>query len=236
MKKIIYCFLMIFFSCLMIYSIVHIVYWFIDNRRTNYEIERLQGITFIDKKDEPSQEIDFDKLETINDEVVGWIQVDGTNVNYPYVQHSDNSYYLNHSFYKDDNSAGWVYLDYRNKIDFSDSNTILYAHGRVDGTMFGSLKNSLNKDWYDRGRYNIYVYTKKSYYTFKIFSLYHIKTTDDYLSTYFKEDDFYDFINRIKQRSAYDFDVDLDYGDKIITLSTCYNEKEKMVVHAKLVD
>lgn len=219
--------------CLMLYSIINILFWFFDNKKTNQEIKEIQNI--IQENKEAEQKIDFTKLENINEEVVGWIQMDGTNVDYPYVQHSDNSYYLNHSFSHDDNSAGWVFLDYRNRKDFSDINTILYAHGRIDGTMFGSLKNSLNQSWYDDGHYFIYVDTKDASYKFKIFSLYHIETTDDYLSIDFNEKDFNAFIQKIKKRSVYSFDTNLTYGDKIITLSTCYNGKEKMVVHAKLV-
>ena len=90
--------------------------------------------------------VDFQELKSTNNQTVGWIQVNGTNINYPFVQANDNKYYLTHSFDKSHNTSGWVFLDYRNNIQTLDKNTILYAHGRIDKTMFGTLKNILNND------------------------------------------------------------------------------------------
>ena len=93
-------------------------------------------------------DVDFTELEKINKDVKGWIQVNGTNINYPFVQTSNNDYYLTHSFNRDYNSAGWIFMDYRNNINNLDKNTILYGHSRLDKTMFGSQKNLLKSDWY----------------------------------------------------------------------------------------
>ncbi len=233
MKKI-YLLLIAIFTGLLIYSSFQIFLWLNDNKKTDTEIKTIQNIA--DNSKDNTQQIDFDKLKSINNEVIGWVSVSNTNVDYPFVQHSDNSYYLTHSFYKDKNNAGWVFMDYRNKTDFSDMNSILYAHGRVDGTMFGSLKNTLSNDWYDKKEYYVFIKTPDRNYKFLIFSLYHIETTDDYLKTTFTKNSFDNFINIIKKRSVYNFNNNVNYGDRIITLSTCYNEKEKMVVHAKLVE
>ena len=70
------------------------------------------------------------KLLKENQETVSWITVNGTNINYPVVQHSDNEYYLNHSFDGSENSAGWIFLDYRNNIENTEKNTIIYGHSR----------------------------------------------------------------------------------------------------------
>lgn len=114
--------------------------------------------------------VDFTNLLTKNEEVVGWIEIPYTNINYPFVQHSNNSYYLTHSFDHSYNSAGWLFLDYRNEIDPIDMNTIIYAHGRVDGTMFGSLKNVLDDSWLEKETYIIRVSTLSYNYLFEIFS------------------------------------------------------------------
>lgn len=71
--------------------------------------------------------VDFKELRKINPATVGWIQVNGTNINYPFVQTSDNKFYLKHSFDQSYNSAGWVFLDYRNSLTV-DKNTIIYAY------------------------------------------------------------------------------------------------------------
>lgn len=87
--------------------------------------------------------VNFNDLKKTNPDIVGWIKVNGTNINYPFVQSKDNKYYLTHSFNKSYNSAGWVFLDYRNN-NTNNKNTIIYAHGRTDKTMFGTLKKVLN--------------------------------------------------------------------------------------------
>ena len=69
-------------------------------------------------------DINFNELKNINNDVKGWIKVNGTNINYPFVQSKNNKYYLTHSFDKSYNSAGWLFLDYRN----NNKNTIIYAH------------------------------------------------------------------------------------------------------------
>ena len=91
----------------------------------------------------------------------GWIKVDGTDIDYPFVQTTDNSYYLNHSFTKEENKSGWIFLDYRNNINNLDKNTIIYGHSRYDSSMFGSLRNALKKSWFNNTENReIHLYTK----------------------------------------------------------------------------
>lgn len=181
--------------------------------------------------------VSFDDLKEINEKVAGWIQVSSTNVNYPFVQTDNNSYYLKHSFDNSYNSAGWVFLDYRNKSNLSDKNNIIYAHGRYDKTMFGSLRDSLTNGWLDNDEnFVIKISTPYQNSLWQIFSIYHIPTTDDYLQIDFKDDDdFIKFTQKLIDRSAYNFQTNVDENDKILTLSTCYNSVKKVVFHAKLI-
>ena len=192
MKKIYLLFIAIF-TGLLIYSSFQIFLWLNDNKKTDTEIKTIQNIA--DNSKDNTQQIDFDKLKSINNEVIGWVSVSNTNVDYPFVQHSDNSYYLTHSFYKDKNNAGWVFMDYRNKTDFSDMNSILYAHGRVDGTMFGSLKNTLSNDWYDKKEYYVCVELGLQTSNNKIGEVINRKYTSE------------DFSNAVKILNKYDIDV-----------------------------
>lgn len=180
-------------------------------------------------------DVNFEELKKINSDVKGWIKVNGTNVNYPFVQTSDNKYYLTHTFNKSYNQAGWVFQDYRNKED--NKHTILYAHGRSDKTMFGSLKDILTNDWLkNKNNFVIKMSTLEENTLWQIFSIYRIPTTSDYLQIDFKNDDnFLEFTNMLKNRSSYNFNTNVSKNDKILTLSTCYNNKEKMVIHAKLI-
>lgn len=180
----------------------------------------------------------FDDLLKINNETVGWLKVNNTKINYPVTQHSDNDYYLNYSYYKQKNSHGWIFMDYRNNIDILDKNTIIYGHRNSKGLMFGTLKNVLDKSWYTNKNNQIITFnTLNQDIKWQIFSIYTLENTNDYLITNFSSDKAYtNFINKIKGRSIYDFGVEVGVDDNILTLSTCYNNaKYRLVVHAKLI-
>lgn len=179
----------------------------------------------------------FDELKTINNDTVGWIQVPGTNINYPYVQTTDNSYYLKHSFNKSYNSAGWVFLDYRNNKDEYGKNTILYAHGRLDDTMFGSLRNVVSPSWYNNSNnYVVKTSTPTANALWQVFSTYKIVPESYYIKTKFSTDEEFDtFINTVTSRSVHDFKVNMSPNDKILTLSSCYDSTYRVVLHAKLI-
>ena len=214
------------------YSIVNIFKWNEDNIETDIEIEEIENITNNSKSD-----INFEELINKNSDTKGWIIVEGTNINYPFVQYKNNDYYLNHSFNKKYTDAGWIFLEYRNDINNLSKNNIIYGHARLNKTMFGTLKNVLKKSWYkNNDNHIIKIYTEKETLYWQVFSTYSIKTESYYITTDFNNDeDFIKFINTIKSRSKYNYDIDINQNDKILTLSTCHNKNEKIVVHAKLI-
>lgn len=245
----------------LLYSIINIFIWKKDSNKTNEQIEDIQEITQVEETEdtdnteviEQEEEIpksnpywdyinmsminvDFNELKSINNNVIGWIKVNGTDINYPFVQASDNKYYLTHSFDNSWNSAGWVFLDSRNNKT-NNKNTIIYAHGRTDKTMFGTLKNVLSSTWQNNSNnYVIKISTESENSLWQIFSTYHIPTTSDYLITDFNNDDeFIGFTNKLIDRSLFNFNTSVNASDNILTLSTCYNNSDKMVVHAKLI-
>lgn len=173
-----------------------------------------------------------------NNETVGWIQVNGTNINYPIVQHEDNNFYLEHDFYKRKTNIGWIFADYRNDMENLNNNTIIYGHNLVNRTMFGYIPYMLNKKWFNqKNNQYIKLSTKTSNSIWQIFSVYKITPTTDYLQSVFNSiDNYQNFLNTLKNRSIKNFNVDLNYTDKIITLSTCDDTGTKRVaVHAKLI-
>lgn len=173
-----------------------------------------------------------------NNETVGWIQVNGTNINYPIVQHEDNNFYLEHDFYKRKTNIGWIFADYRDNMENLNNNTIIYGHNLINRTMFGSLPYMLNKNWFNsKNNQYIKLSTKTSNTIWQIFSVYKIEPTTDYLQSVFNSiENYQNFLNTLKNRSIRDFNVNLNYTDKIITLSTCDDTGTKRVaVHAKLI-
>ena len=257
-KNWIYIILVIIIICIIDVCLVKIILWKQENKKTEKLINNIsneveittstnEAETLNDNADSsdpywdyinlPLTDVDFTNLLNINSETVGWINVKNTNVNYPIVKHSDNSFYLTHTFNQSKNSAGWVYMDYRNNTTTIDKNTIIYAHGRLDGSMFGSLRKVIKKNWLENEDNHIINFSTSSYNSmWQIFSVYKIKPTNDYLTISFNNDDIYNnFLTTLKNRSIHNFQTDISSKDNIITLSTCYDDNYRLVIHAKLI-
>ena len=185
------------------------------------------------------QQSSYKKLLGKNSDTVGWLTVLGTKIDYPIVKGSDNSYYLSRNFNRERDYNGWVFMDYRNDEQNLDSNTIIYGHNRYySGVMFGTLNNVTKKKWLNNeaNQYITFNTLNKSM-TWKVFSIYSIDVTSDYLYINFENDESYqNFINLIKGRSNYQFNTNVTVNDKILTLSTCLDNDKRLVVHSVLVN
>lgn len=259
-KKWVLIFLTLVFIVVLGYSLLKILFWFKDNMdmssvikeiSENIEVEEViddENTELVNEEEDelsgywyyitfPLINVDIGNLKVKNKDTVGWINVNNTNINYPFVQANDNNYYLNHSFDNSVNKAGWVFLDYRNDNNLSDKNNIIYAHSRLDKTMFGSLNDTLKYSWYsNKDNHIIKISTEKENTLWQIFSVYKIPVESYYITTNFLNDSaFEDFLDVIKKRSVFDFNTNLTKDDRILTLSTCYSDKERTVIHAKLI-
>ncbi len=249
------------FISIIVFCLIKIFIWGKDNKDTSKVINDITNAVNVTLRDDddntelvndtneeetsdywyyikfPLIDVDITELKEKNSDTVGWINVNNTNINYPFVQTKDNSYYLNHSFDKKYNEAGWVFLDYRNSKNINNKNTILYAHSRLDKTMFGSLSKVLKSSWYNnKDNHIIRLSTDTENTLWQIFSVYKIPEESYYITTNFNNNEEYNkFLNTIKQRSIHNFNTNLDANDKILTLSTCYSDTERTVVHAKLI-
>lgn len=180
----------------------------------------------------------FSTLQEINKDTVGWLTVNNTRIDYPVVQAKDNNYYLRRDYYQNKNRHGWIFMDYRNNPDELNENTIIYGHNLANQTMFGTLRYALNSYWYKKSANQIITFnTPNENMKFQIFSIYTIPTTNDYLDITFPTTDAYQtYIDLVKGRSIYDFNIEVTTDDKILTLSTCANGNDKrLVIHAKLI-
>ena len=143
-------------------ALYYIYVWYADNKNTDKVLENIFDNIDISSEDVSVDEIetsmlkiDFDNLISLNSDTIGWIRVWGTDINYPVVQTNDNSFYLTHSFDKSYNKAGWIFADYTNsnlKNNQLDENTVIYGHNRENRSMFGTLSNTLKKEWRDTGK------------------------------------------------------------------------------------
>ena len=231
--------IMIFIICFIllitiIFSGYKIVIWHLDNKRIE-ELEKYinESVVIEDvldneetiliqpkeeiKKEDPYRDyikinlidVDFSELKEKNNDTKGWLYVGGTNVNYPFVQHNNNKFYLNHSFDKKYNAAGWVFADYRNKLDGTDKNIIIYAHGRLNNAMFGSLKKIIKKKWYNNpDNHIVKISTENENTLWQVFSVYKIKSTNDYIQTeFFSDEEYLKFLQMLKNRSKFNFNT-----------------------------
>ncbi len=178
--------------------------------------------------EEPNFEVNFEELKKINPDVVGWIAIEGTQVNYPIVQSKDNSYYLNHSFDKKWNSLGSIFMDYRSTNDFSDYNTFIYGHHTKNGSMFGELYKYMDVSFYKENPF-FYIYTPNGNYKIEIISAYLDKASSNSYNQSFESIEMYDdYINLITEKSRYKTNVNVDYKtDKLITLYSCSHETNR---------
>ncbi len=242
-KKILLTALEIIFISLMIISAFEIYKWYKDNKNNELLKEKISESVIVDvnTEDEDSDEtysryrIDFETLKEINPDIVGWIKVNEVGIEYPVVKTNNNWFYLNHSFDKSYNNAGWIFADYCNKFDGTDKNIVIYGHNRRDGSMFGTMKNILKPEWYNKeeNKYITFI-TEIENSTYEVFSIYQIQSEDYYIKTDFTEKTYQNFINTIKQRSIKDFGTEVTTEDSIMTLSTCANDnKYRVVLHAK---
>lgn len=198
-----------------------------------------------DKTEEEVQEsqipvlldIDFDKLEEINSDVVGWLYYAPLEISYPIVRGNDNEYYTQYTFEQEKNSSGAIFMDFLNRTDLTDYNTIVYGHNMRNGTMFGSLKKLLNDTSYLEEDPYFYVYTKDKAYMYEIASVYITNEESDTYNLIGTREDQQEYISYILETSTWLWDKELTPEDKIMTLSTCHglHSTNRTVVHGVLI-
>lgn len=121
-------------------------------------------VQYLQYKPTPPYVVSFEELQGINSDVLGWITVYDTNIDYPLVQdESGNEYYLDHNPKGEVETSGSVFLDYRNKDDFTDFNTIIYGHHMAEHKMFGDLDEFLDRDFFDSHEYGNLIYGNENH-------------------------------------------------------------------------
>lgn len=189
--------------------------------------------------DYPAVDINFEKLTSVNADVLGVIYIPTLDLKYPVVQGADNEYYLHHTVEGTENASGSVFVDYRANSDLSDNNTFVYAHNMKNGTMFGSLKQFLyNENLCESDPY-IYLYlaggTVMKYHIFS----YGVVSVNDNLYYSFDDAAYDEYVAQAQARSSYAGEQTDDFSThpNLLTLSTCFGTEhvENFVVQAAFV-
>lgn len=204
-------------SCIV--SLIIVGYIFIKDylecNSNNEDIDDLVDEVFIENSNKEENKIDWNNLKSINEDIIGWIEIEGTDINYPILKDNDNLYYLKHNYLKKYNSNGSIFtLDIN---PFEDCETLLYGHNMKNGTMFSILGKYLDKDFL-LSHQKIKIYTPNKNYEGVIFSAYStgIGTEKDNISNlgFDKKIEYYKKSSQIKVDNV-------EFTNKIVKLSTC---------------
>ncbi len=188
---------------------------------------------------------EYEEFLSQNPDLVGWLTIQGTKVDYPVVQKTeDNDYYLNHSFDGSEDSAGTIYVDYRSDIVNPTTNTMVYGHNMKNGTMFGSLKNYLQEDFFKEYRYIQFntIYEHRLYQVVSV-GLSEVAYQDENSYRYYNfiqannMEEWQEFVDNVNSLAIYQSDVTLEPSEEILTLSTCnsYTEDGRLFIVAKRI-
>lgn len=182
--------------------------------------------------------MDFNYLLSINSEVVGWITVEGTNIDYPMVQADDNEKYLRMTLTGEWNNAGSIFVDYRVAQPFVSENTIIHGHNQRNNMMFHEVVNYADASYFNNHQ-RILIYTPDgSCSTYQVFAFYKSpKTSVTYDCSYASAGEYQQYLNHIAEQNWYNTGTQVTTEDRIITLSTCSNEWDdtRYVIHAKKI-
>lgn len=229
------------------------IYKYIEEKNAGKEYEKLQQEVVKEEPkpvEEPEPEpvskveipIDFAALQQQNPDVYAWIQVPGTEVDYPILQSSnDNTYYLNHTIDGEEKKEGAIFTENYNTKTFEDPNTVIYGHDMKNGSMFQSIHKYMDRSFFDNNR-DIVIYMPDQILHYKIFAAY-LTDNRHLLMNYnfWSKDEYQQYLNSIfsmRDINAFiDTSTEVTTEDKIITLSTCYAgiSTQRYLVQAVLV-
>ncbi|MBR4079902.1 MAG: class B sortase [Christensenellaceae bacterium] len=179
---------------------------------------------------------DISGLQQINKDVVGWIFIPDTKINYPIVHGENNEFYLEHTWKKQKNRMGSVFIECENTSDFTEWNTIIYAHNMKNGSMFGSLKKYKDQEYFEDHPY-VYIAVNGGVLRYEIFSAYTADVDSQTFGlSYHQIKTRKKLLDLAMEKSVIDTGVIPEVTDQIITLSTCSGEtyETRQVIHARL--
>ena len=223
------------------------LYYNFKDKNDNKNILKKVDIKEIKEKepDKTQRMLELEELKKENDDIIGWLEINDTNINYPVLQGDDNDYYIDHNYKKEWSSAGSLFLDKDFDLQNGSDNYLIYGHRNKTGIMFEDLIKYANEDFYknhtkikfttldeDAEYVIISVFYSRVYYKNEtnVFKYYNFVNATD-------ENDYNNYVYNAKKKSIYIIDEDAKYGDQLLTLSTCeYSQTNgRFVVVAKKI-
>lgn len=205
-----------------------IIRYFFSYEKVEKELENARQIV---------EQSELATLQQQNDHIIGWLTLENTRLNNPVLQRDNNEFYLTHNYLDEKSRGGSIFADFRNEA-MKDRHTVFYGHVLRNGTMFGDLPK-FSEQAYAETHPVFYYETNDKRYALYVFAAYETTTDFYYIETHFTDYTYMQFLGEIQQRSDIKLPVNVTATDKIVTLSTCttsQNDKERFVVHAKVVE
>lgn len=226
----------------------YIVCYFYNNYKNREENKNILSDN-IDKSKITEQTtermLQVEKLQKENNEIVAWLEIEGTNITYPVCQTSNNDFYINHNYKKEESADGAIFLDKDYNWDLPSDNLLIYGHNNKNGNMFEELLKYDDENYYkEHPRIRFTTTSEDSEYEiFAVFySRVYYKSEQDVFRYYYfitaeNEEDYNNYVNESKKASIYDTGITAVYGEQLLTLSTCeYSQEDgRFVVVAKKV-
>lgn len=245
-KQIILVILIMIFIC----GIGYFAYYFYNEYKHDKEYKELLNNIVIDEtqitETKTKRMLQLGELQKDNKEIIGWLEIEGTNINYPVLQTIDNDYYMTRDYKKEKSKYGSIFLDKDYNWETPSSNLLIYGHNKNTDKMFGDLLKYANEEFYNEHKkikfttieedaeYEILsVFYSRVYYKSEtdVFRYYHFVNANN-------QDEYNDFVYNAKKASIYDINVNAQYGEQLLTLSTCeYSQEDgRFVVVAKKIE
>lgn len=250
-KKVIKYVLIILLSIAILVSLVYIAIDFYLDYKQKSNYEELSGYMndnevveeAVDTEEKTERMLKLEELQKENEDIVAWLEIDGTSIDYPILQAEDNSYYLNHDYQKKYAGTGSIFLDKDVDINLPSSNFLMYGHRNKRGLMFEELLNYKDENFYkehktirftttlEDAEYEIIaVFYSRVYYKDEknVFRYYYFINAEN-------EEEYNDYVENAKKASIYDTGITAKYGEQLLTLSTCEYSQDngRFVVIAK---
>ena len=241
-KKIVY----VIFIILIIFACAYIIKYFLDKNNSGKTNNLLDNIPIDESQiteEKTERMLQLESLQKENSDIVAWIEIENTDINYPVLQGSDNNYYMTHNYKKEETKDGSIFLDKDYNWELPSSNLLIYGHNNQNGTMFQSLLNYKDEKYY-KEHPTIRFTTSTEDSTYEIISAFesrvYYKSEQNVFRYYFfinteTEDDYNTYVENAKKASLYDTGKTAKYGDQLMTLSTCsyHTEDGRFAVVAK---
>lgn len=229
---------MMFLIVIFVICVISTMYYFYNANKEKQEYKEILNNIEVDTAEVTEQKtermLQLEELQKENDEIIGWLEIEGTNINYPVLQAKDNDYYLTHNYKKEKSSTGSLFLDKDFDLVNGSSNYLIYGHRSKQGIMFEDLMKYAKEEFY-KNHTTIKFTTETEDSTYEIISVFYsrvyYKSEKDVFRYYYfvnaeNEQEYNEFVSNAKKSSIYDIEATAEYGDQLLTLSTCEYSQE----------